>query len=381
MRMNRSTLLAALVLTAASIAAAACGGKGGGSPATNAALAGTWAWESGPFITAASFEQLKWLDLDVDGPGTAYSASPSTGLTGCLPMVYAVLNDQVMAVNAPDLGGKGGGGTYYFRWKKTGNTLVLTDSAGNETTFTRSSTPVPDTDKCGVATADAATDFVIPIDHQPSGSDQEITADGSIVWFTLNAGGFSGLDTTTMTLTSNLVLATGGFETLLSSQDGDLWLTCNCGNDNLVQRWTKAGVKVDEIDMQMLLGGNPSTNGAVWDGAHLYVWTQDYTLPGYGYMISEVDSDAEPDLVLGSAGTANYPQALAVKNGAYFTQTYSYGPVVAQIDPATGLATKTWRLPEDGVYYSGSLAITAAGDLWVRAENNDGILLRKIVGP
>src|SRR4051794_12901833 len=64
----------------------------------NDRVSGGWQYVSGPLVTGAKIDAIRYANLVVDGTGTVFVTSPG-GIKGCAPVTFAVLDESVVAVD------------------------------------------------------------------------------------------------------------------------------------------------------------------------------------------------------------------------------------------------------------------------------------------
>src|SRR5262249_15111204 len=159
--------------------------------------------------------------------GALFTKSP-IGIKGCGPLVFAVLNDNAVAMNLPDFPSTDGITDRFYRYTLSGSdTLVLEDAFGTSTTFQRT-TMIPDEATCAAATIGNA----IAIPGVQPGRASGLASDGTLLWYTRITGGLSGIDVGTRTISGSVDLGSldrNQTQWIEGIQNTDFWLTCGCG--------------------------------------------------------------------------------------------------------------------------------------------------------
>lgn len=374
LRIAAATALALTVVTGA-----ACGGGKGASRPSDAAIAGSWEYLSGPFLQETALATTTWLQLDADGAGTVYGQSANNAINGCASLVFAVTPGNNLSFSAPTLYDFHGQNVFFYRWERAGNQLRLTDRDGQVSVFTRGDA-VPAESVCGVASTTSGASLALTGARAPDDYDPSLVGEGDLLWYRDFAG-----DTVSLTAPT---LATGATITWSFSvypyyypftlQGGDFWMKTGAGRDDDAARYTTAETQVDVFNMQDAgIAFDMNIYVGEWDGTSL--WLAGFGFATNDYELVRLNSDAEPDLLSSQRPLDGRPLGMAVLGTRLFVLTDFVGPVIVELDKGSGHAIGTWSLPT-GRYYRGLAA--ANGSLWaLSTDQNQDYLLQQVTGP
>ncbi|HVO29633.1 MAG TPA: hypothetical protein VMV18_02815 [bacterium] len=360
--MNRNRTLLSLAF-AAFLSTGCSGGNSTVSEATSAKVAGHWQYQSGPLLNGAQLGTVTWLDADKSGAATILAKAPLHGTIGCASAVIAVLNDTVLSLQTPTVFGNVGN-TTYFLYAVTADTLTLTDADQNVTTFKKAAS-IPAADQCTALTSSAV--ITIPAASQAT-TRTSLGSDGTRLWWT-NAAEDSWVPFNPVTSSAGALAPAGNYRFVIAMQGSDFWDDCFCGGGNDLERFTSAGVLVDSFDTQVApISHYIDIRAGTWDGSRLWIAGNDDANQS---AILKVNSDAEPDTLDSFITTDGDVTGVAFVGTKLYVTTYFLGPVLVELDPATGDALTTWRFPANFPDVYGLAAIGTK--LYALAQGNDNL--------
>nr|HEX4312773.1 hypothetical protein [Kofleriaceae bacterium] len=310
-------------------------GPVGGQPA-NSVIAGHWQYVSGPLIQALSFDTIEALDLSADATGTLFERSPF-GINGCARLTFAVLNDQVAELDVPDLPFFNGPQIVGYALPDP-DTLQLTDSDANVTTFTREDA-IPDDVTCPAATIGAA----VALPDPPDGA---LVSNGAQLWYQTGTQVIE-LDPASGSAVGEFAVPGNGV--LLAVDQNVLWVTRSSNLEELAP-FTMAGsglaggftrIAAPFAELDEIQAATFDDNHQVWIAASAPPSSQTTLL----HMSTIHDEIATVD---NSVDTGRNVTALAFANGKLWFVTSYVGSVLVEVDPAVGI-TATFALPDTGV--------------------------------
>lgn len=310
--------------------AAACGGGGGGSAA--ATPVGAWQYQSGTLWSDEGAGTLTFFEFHADGSGAVFSAS-GAGMLGCAPMVYAAVSDEVLFVDVPALELN-----RLYRWTLENDTLTLTDEQGRATVFARADEVAPQA-RCEVPVI--AEEAPLPyIPEYFSG----LVDDGSMLWYEDSTSRILSIDPASWSTGASFTFTSTQYRHVQTFQMGDFWSHCGCGGSQSVERRTPGNVLVDTIDTDVDLGHRIGVRGAAWDGSSL--WLSGYSYDDAATHLLEVNSGAEPDVLVSALLIDAYLEGLSFDGTDFWALGWLMGPALVRIDVATGQITRTISLPD-----------------------------------
>lgn len=327
------------------------------------------AWQaSGGDLWNTNFGTPRFMQFDADGNGSLHTRFDPSGVLGCgLGFLHAGLFDGVVAVDIQ------GQRIYHYELVDP-DTLVLTDTAGNTLTLTRTA-EVPASAKCGeLQVAQTVTDIHVNM-HGFSGLG---IASPTAFWI-------SGDDYKLYTINPSTGVATMA-PTPLSSQfvhvqtfeGANYWAHCGCGGSQDVELHTPdtSSTAVETIDT-VALGAEIGVRAAAWDGTHL--WLGGYARDGSGR--TRILKIAKTGAVRTLADSFEFTgiQSLAAVDGKLYAIASGLGPTLVRIDTTTKLAAASYALP---IGYQWRSIAGASGNLWLAGTEEDGdVRLLRITAP
>jgi hypothetical protein len=373
--------LASACFTFLALAASACGGgkdndDSSPTPTPTATpeinpVAGSWERTSGDFFAASLPDiDFSYVVFGSNGSGVISGQSRNIQLATCASMLYAVINDDIVTIEAPALynGANEFASISNFAWSKPdADTLVLTNASGVTATFTRIAA-VPATAVCG--TAVFGESIPLPADRPPDGGRLNLANDSMQLWYS-TPGGAIALSPATGSTGAMVTFPSGGqYQLIATMQGADFWLHCNCGNVGDVQRWDASDTLLDTV-YPAEFGHDLSITSAAWDGSSLWLAGTDVFF-GSRPALLQIDSSAEPDLLETALEIDAYVTGIAVHEGQIWALAeYHPTPILFSLDAATGLATSTLHLPSGPYYYAGLTSL--GGTLYtIRGSYPDG---------
>ena len=338
-------------------------------PPSLPSLDGVWSVQSGTgiFDGLGDGTPLQFLQLNTSGSGKAFAVNTSSSVLACAPLVFAVVNANVVSVSSSVLfsgNQAGGAGARLLTFTKAdANSLSLTDENGNTQTFTKTAS-VPAANQC------EAANVTVKLEGLPVAPDSftNIVSDGTNlrladqnrVVHILNPATGAEVGTESLSLA-------GQYTQIQAMQGTDYWAHCGCGGSQDVHR-VKASVStpVKAIDTGTDLGKEIGVRTGAFDGTNL--WLGGYGRADNKQYVLKVNSGATPPVLLGSFEFASSLQALTFFDGTLWALVYELGPKIVRIDLATGKATRTLELPgiRNGSYQG---LASLGGKLYVMVQN------------
>lgn len=314
-------------------------------------LGGIWGRTTGSILRLEGGALPESLVLDPRGAGRLLFRQDESGVLTCDEILHARSGDVVML--------ESGRSTFWpptrllLASRSDANTLLLREAGGATATFSRIAAVAED---CLRLTVERRFDGLPVVPHHFSG----LAYDGTSLWYEADEGSGSGraypVNPATGVLGTPVDLARfTQFSHVHAMQSGDFWTHCGCGVGQEAQRQTAAGTTVDTIDTRDL-GDEIGIYAIAYDPVArvLYLHGSSYSR-GKGRLL-RVDSDAEPDVLLGAA---DLPVSLA---GMTWDGTQLWGLIggslgVVRIDPATNRAVATYEVPDASVEWQGIAAV------------------------
>jgi hypothetical protein len=306
--------------------------------ATAIDLEGTWQTTDGDVFADRGLGDVGFVTFErVSGHDAGflrlYAEEPDSHALNCPQEIWGVAASGTLTVSAD--GGEGGGGPDLFLVDQPdADTLVITDVYGVAQTLTRVDAVAPDS-VCGSVEVTADTTFDVASDYWSN-----LLWDGAHLSVGLDAGGVATLNLATAEVGTPVDFGYS-YEHLQVFQGDDGWGHCACGGSTEIARTSPGGTQVDLIEFEPDLGIEMGVRGAAWDGTHL--WVSGYGRDDAHGHVLEVDSEAEPDVLVADHVTPLASQPLVFHDGALYVLT---GQRVVRLD-ADALADATWQLPPE----------------------------------
>ena len=323
-------------------------------------LAGVWQFSSGSILAGESVGNVTFLSLNDDGTGAVYSRSENIGAKGAIQLIYAVVDPHVVTFGLDYSGcdrcrrhldglavyDDTGEDVHDYQYALTdATTLTLTDVSGTVATFTHAAS-IGDSMPMAITTSASIT---IPTADQPWNF--QLVSDDTNLWYptapnTIDAQPYNPatMDFGTAVAINNSQNQTG-FYYLKTMSSGDFWLSCNCGSNNELQRWSSDGTtKIDDFTATNFSG----INFAAADDDDLWILANDST-GSFQFLtdVSIANFATTPDTVGASYPLANDEdiEGLAMVDGDLWALMDFVNWTLVKIDPSTGLAIETYTVP------------------------------------
>jgi hypothetical protein len=322
--------------------------------------AGVWRWTAGPPAEGSDDSFLEYLVLAADGSGRLHRRQRASGSLDCRDLAYARSLSGTLTVDA-----HGSGAEVWTGRLPAPDALELTDAGGATTRFERASAVDPAFECVELAEDRRVTGLPAP------SSFTGLAFDGTQLWYTAFDGErVQPVDAGTGVPGTPLDIG-APFNELHAMQAGDFWTHCACGNVGETWRVTPAGAFVDEVRPGPGFGEELSLGAIARDEVASVLWLYGYSFAAQTRRLLQVQSDAEPDVLLSSLDVRFYVRALTWDGAALWGLN---GPSLFRIDPVTGLVTGTYHLPDESVDWMGVAA--ANGSLFVIGRSaGDGVLV------
>jgi hypothetical protein len=156
-----------------------------------------------------------------------------------------------------------------------------------------------------------------------------------------------------------------------AAEGGDIWGLCGCGGNDVASRSTLTGTVVDEVDTTTLLGSQAFLVAlAVPTPGQLLMLAQEGGSTFSGRLLL-VDTAAEPDTLSSQLDFDVSLNSMAHDGtNLWGLQGFSGQANVIRIDPATGISSGTFLVPDTSVGWRG--VAVAAGQLFLVGIAQDG---------
>jgi hypothetical protein len=309
-------------------------------------LFGSWERTSGELFAYSYYGNFSYLSFGSGGAGVVSRESETNHVAVCAPFLYAAVDENILSIDVPSIASPS---TEFVSFNNfvysspDADTLVLTNAAGVSATFSRISA-VPASATCGLAAL--GTPIPIPASREPEDSRRGLTSDGMLLYYSVEGG--AGVTSFSPATGSTGALVTfpssGQFKLLLAIEGNDFWLHCGCGSGSYLQKWTSGNVMVEQV-----LTASPEINretniaAGFWDGASLRITGYDFTTARP--VILTLDTTAEPDELESALALDMHLESLVLHDGELWGLTSYPTPILVSLDPVSGLATSTRRMP------------------------------------
>lgn len=154
-------------------------------------------------------------------------------------------------------------------------------------------------------------------------------------------------------------------------QNGDFWTHCGCGGSHEASRWPiDGGLIVDMVDTDSDLANEITIRGIAYDsvGNALY-------LAGDDNQLLRVDSDAEPDVLLGvnTIDSLGNLGAITWDGSSVWAIVSSNPQTIIRVDVNSGIVTASYPVPDATVTWQGIAAVGPQFFL-IGSKSNEGVL-------
>lgn len=324
-----------LVLLVLLVVLVACSGGTGGS----ISIAGIWAVQSGNEVfNNLGSASLKYLRLNADGTGHVYAVHAPTNVLYCTSLLYTVLGSDKVLMSSDAITSTN---AELYTYRMTGSSdLRLTNANGISQDFTKVNS-VPANNVCEDAKVTGSLqNLAIDYDGWPN-----LLSDGANLRLPDASGIVHIINPTNGSIAGTENLGATYYDVPVTMQGAtDYWGHCACGGSEDVGRYKAGAAPTDTINTRTDLSNQISVRMGAFDGTHL--WLGGYSYANRVNRFLKINSNAEPDVLLGSFDFDQWMQAIAFHNGQLWGLVDSSRLV--QIDPGTAKATRTIRLPAVG---------------------------------
>jgi hypothetical protein len=335
------------------------GSLAGGDPS------GIWAFDSGTLFAGSGLEPL-FLVLDQDGTGRLNAGGGDGGVITCASLAYSVGVNSTLVMELPSFGEFSA--TRVHPYTLAASTLELRDASGRSGSFTRADAVDPAAE-CGTL-SQTALFTGLPEPEDFSG----LAFDGvSLHYEEENTGNVFPVDPATGVAGTPILLDSSQFTHVHAVQDGDFWTHCGCGGSPEAGRVTAADVLVDEVQTDTELGDEISVRGIAFDPAGGVLWLHGTNDAGQGRLL-KVDASGEPDLLVTAFDLDAFFSGLAF-DGTSLWGLNAPGQSLVRIDPATGVATGNFRIPNTSADWTGVAAVDSELVL-LGSSGSEGVILK-----
>lgn len=335
------------------------GSLAGGDPS------GIWAFDSGTIFDASGLDPL-FLVLDADGTGRLNASGGDGGVITCASLAYSVGVNSTLVLELPSFSELSA--TRVHPYTLGASTLELRDAAGRSGSFTRADAVDP-TAECGTLTQTALFTG-LPDPEFFSG----LAYDGaSLHYEEENTGNVFPVDPATGTAGTPILLDSTQFTHVHAVQDGDFWTHCGCGGSQEAGRVTALDALVDEVQTDTELGDEIGVRGIAYDPTGGVLWLHGSNDAGQGRLLA-VDASGEPDLLVTAFDLDAFLTGLAFDGTNLWGLNFS-GQSVVRIDPATGMATGNFRIPNSSATWTG-VAVVGSELALLGGTGSEGMILK-----
>lgn len=375
---RRAVALLCCVALAALLAACTQEQGGPGTPTPDAppALEGVWRPSGGGAALDLGEVTLTFLALGgggreaVSGAGTLHGRA-TADIPVCDALIFAALSADTVAIYAVDALAVGGSVQLLLYDRPDADTLTLTNEDGVQQTFTRTDA-VPAEDECSAATPRLEADGL----ELELASFANLLSDGVTLWVVGRDGSAYPVDLATDSLGGGTPL--GSYEQAVTMQGASFWAHCGCGGSEDIKRVQLGGVELDAFDTATDLGQDIGIRVGAFDGTSL--WLGGFADAG-GFRLLRIDSDAEPDVLLGNVELQLRPQAIAALGSELWAVVTVVGPKLVRLDPATGGVSRVLDLPDPEGFGSYRGLAARGSELYLLVTANDGTFAIHSVTP
>src|SRR5262245_7383024 len=337
----------------------ACGGGGGGGGG-GSSLTAAWRWVSGPAFAGPPFSDqdfegtLRFLVLNDDGTLELLSQDEGSDTLFCNHGVYSTTHDGLVLEIRREFSSVT---ILFLRDQPDGQTLVLTDVTGEESVFDREAA-VPASLECLTLNVQTVHSGYSAVPTFFTG----LAFDGTFLWFTdENEEDVFPIDPMTGALGVPVQLVASQFQMVHACQGTDFWTHCRCGGSQEAQRRTQADVFVDQVDTENDLLNEISVRGIAYDAVGNVLWLHGFGRDDRIARFLQVDSNAEPDVLL-SSDDFNVDLLSIAWDGTNMWGITSIQNIV-RIDVGTFKATATYETPDVNVEWRGIASAPASSGI------------------
>lgn len=334
--------------SAGSAGATGSAGSAGANQPGDDVLAGHWRYVSGPLIVSAGFDTIDALELSADASGTLFEHSPA-GLHACAPVEFAVLDDQVVEMDITQVSLP-----HLLRYARPdADTLVLVDTDGGPTTFTRIDA-IPDDITCAIASIATSAPLATPPSEYTN-----LASDGASLWYTPASGGAVTVDPATGADGSAISFPDAG-DYLTAVQGSAFWVN-PLGFSPDLELVDTTGHQLGSLTLDPSGRGQRevfATASDPTDGQSLWVSLLDRTQSPEVEVVEQlVDPLDDPTRVGVTLHLGAVTSAMTFANGELWLVVQYVGWQLVEVNPATGAIVGAFRLPDPGTSFYQGLAV------------------------
>jgi hypothetical protein len=338
-------------------------GGGAGDPS------GSWEFSSGTLFDSFGLVP-RFLVLAPDGSGRVNFAGGEGGVLTCLSLNYARSETPTLTV---EIESAFGSSTRVLRYALDGDHLDLFGPERRSAGLTRADAVPADVDCASLTEVTLFSDLPIP------DSNSGLAYDGTQLWYQLdNVGKIVAVDPGTGAAGEPEDFGARQFEHIHAASGADFWAHCNCGSNEEAGLVTRDEVVADTVNTLDELADEISLNAIAFDAASGTLWLHGRADDGGGRLL-KIDPSGEPDVLLAAFDLDADLTGLAF-DGASLWAVDRSGQSLVRIDPATGVATGTFEIPNHFAFWQG-VAVVGTELAVLGSTGLEGAILKVALPP
>lgn len=331
-------------------------------------VAGIWEHTSGgaglSLLEDSTGSEPQFVTLDLDGTGRLNLFDPDTGALRCGGFSYS--QGSGLTVDLAPFGQS----SQVWLAAVDGDTMTLTDASGTSSTFARASA-VDEAFECKSFAENQRFEGLPEPDNFGG-----LAFDGTSLWYEEdNTAEIFPVSPTTGAVGTPVTIGFSQFTHVHAMQGADFWAHCGCGGSQEAQRRTMAGVEVDEVDTDNDLGVEIGVRAIAYDPGASKLYLHGFRRDGQGGRLLEVNSDAEPDVLLAEKVLDVSLRSMTF-DGTHLWAVSGFGEtaVVLQIEPVNAAILATYENPDKDLTLQGIASVGT--DLFLLAErDSEGVIV------
>lgn len=342
--------------------------------ATLPSVVGTWSAQSGGEVLgglSTSGVSLKFLDLAADGTGKVYGTQTDSNVLVCVPVVYAVVSQNVLSL-ATTANGVSEFSVELYPFQRGDTSLSIRSKDGVSQTLTKASA-VAASSQCETGNVTSKLENLAIT----SNSWGNLINDGTNLKLVDRNNVLNTINPVTGALSSPQPVP-GGFSYFVTTQGTDYWGTCACGNVNDIKRHGPAPTFTQSttINTNTDLANEITIYTGGFDGTSL--WLGGSSRASGSFRFLQVNPVSKT--LLSSFDFKTSLRHVAFSGSQLWGLVNLLGSKLVLIDTVTHKAVRTLNLPapSTGSYYG----LTAmGGKLYVLQQNGNSTSSIVVVQP
>jgi len=309
----------------------------------------------------------EYLTLSPDGSGSANLVNLASGVLSCGSFTWARGASPSIVLDLSEIQFQG---TRVLLTEVVDDSVLrLTDTLGATLLFSRADVVDP-AFECQPL-AEVARFEGLPEPESRTG----LAWDGVSLWFEEEGTSMIyPVDPGTGAVGTPVDLGFSQYSHVKAMQGASFWTTCGCGSDDDARLRDMTGTELDVVDTETDLGEQLNFGSLAYDASGGVLWMAGYSSAAGGYRLFQVDSVAEPDVLLASSSFDTRLASIAWDGTWLWGLAETSPPTVVRIDTTLSRAAATYSIPDESVQWYGIAVVGSQIFLVGRNSAGEGVV-------